>query len=209
MRKIKGFSSLIIVLIIAGAILTGEVYCFAKRGLPFQKETRSVATKEEQVGNVASIIVGLLKNKDSKKLADYVHPTKKLRLSPYANITPDDILLSSSEVEDAFNSQTVRTWGIYDGLGQPIELSFTDYYEMFIYDKNFADEGQVSINNLVGQGNTLVNTSDVYPEATFVEYYVEGNEEYGQMDWASLILVFEKEDDEWYLVGIVHNGWTI
>jgi (p)ppGpp synthase/HD superfamily hydrolase len=29
------------------------------------------------------------------------------------------------------------------------------------------------------------------------------------MDWRSLRLVFEKKNDIWYLVGIIHDQWTI
>jgi (p)ppGpp synthase/HD superfamily hydrolase len=29
------------------------------------------------------------------------------------------------------------------------------------------------------------------------------------MDWRSLRLVFEKKDDIWYIVGIIHDQWTI
>jgi hypothetical protein len=33
--------------------------------------------------------------------------------------------------------------------------------------------------------------------------------EYEGMDWRSLRLVFEKKNDIWYLVGIIHDQWTI
>ena len=29
------------------------------------------------------------------------------------------------------------------------------------------------------------------------------------MDWKSLRLVFQEKDNIWYLVGIIHDGWTI
>jgi len=29
------------------------------------------------------------------------------------------------------------------------------------------------------------------------------------MDWASLRLVFEKFKGTWWLVGVIHAGWTI
>jgi len=29
------------------------------------------------------------------------------------------------------------------------------------------------------------------------------------MDWRSLKLVFKEKDGNWYLVGVVHDEWTI
>lgn len=44
----------------------------------------------------------------------------------------------------------------------------------------------------------------------YVEYHFPGFEKkYEGKDWKSLRLVFEKKNDRWYLVGIVHDQWTI
>ena len=57
---------------------------------------------------------------------------------------------------------------------------------------------------------TLNNVAEVYPEAVTVEYHVEGSApELGGLDWRSLRLVFERVEDTWYLVGVVHDEWTI
>jgi hypothetical protein len=43
-----------------------------------------------------------------------------------------------------------------------------------------------------------------------VEYHFSGfDKKFEGMDWASLKLVFENSNNEWYLVGIVHDQWTI
>jgi hypothetical protein len=43
-----------------------------------------------------------------------------------------------------------------------------------------------------------------------MEYHFSGFEaQYEGMDWESLRLVFIQEDSTWYLVGIVHDEWTI
>lgn len=44
-----------------------------------------------------------------------------------------------------------------------------------------------------------------------VEYYVEGTLVGGQPgnDWRALRLVFELVDGRYYLVGIIHDEWTI
>ena len=62
----------------------------------------------------------------------------------------------------------------------------------------------------IGQGNSINNIAQIYPSAVTVEYHFEGfEEEYAGLDWRSLRLVFEASGGTWYLVGIVHDEWTI
>jgi hypothetical protein len=106
-------------------------------------------------------------------------------------------------------SEQVTTWGDYDGTGEPINLTFEEYYEEFVTSSDFANADQVAVNERLGQGNTINNIDAFFPEASFVEYYIPGSEEFGGMDWESLRLVFVQEDETWLLVGIVHDEWTI
>lgn len=67
----------------------------------------------------------------------------------------------------------------------------------------------MAYNEVQQLGNTIVNISDVYTEGKFIDYYFPGfNPDYGGADWASLKLVFEKYDGQWYLVCIAHGEWT-
>ncbi|QGS68387.1 hypothetical protein CV093_06840 [Oceanobacillus sp. 143] len=62
------------------------------------------------------------------------------------------------------------------------------------------------MNNIKTRGSMIVNVQEVYPDASFVSYYVEGTEQ--ELDWADLILVFEKDQDNWYLVGLAVDRYT-
>lgn len=43
-----------------------------------------------------------------------------------------------------------------------------------------------------------------------VEYYLPGeNPDYGGLDWQSLRLVFQHKEGAWYLVGVIHDEWTV
>ncbi len=173
-----------------------------------------VKTQTKQVSdldNTAKQVIEILKNKDLEQLAEFVHPIKGVRFSPYSFINvQNDIVLKPSDLKDKFNDQTVYKWGSYDGSGEPIEMTFSEYYDKFIYDKDFANSEEYSLNKVLGIGNTLVNIEEVYPNAEFVEFHFPGfNPEYEGMDWESLRLVFEKYNDGWMLVGIIHDQWTI
>jgi len=205
-KKQFGFAGIAVIIFSLLILLGGGVYFFQKGKMSLKKTPLS---PEEELRKAADEIVNALKEKNLDKVAQYVSSEKKLRFSPYSYVHSEDILLSVQEVKAAFSDSTSRHWGVYDGSGLPIDLTFSDYYKKFIFDKDFSKSSQVGVNKTIGQGNTLINIKEFYPGASFVEYHLPGTDQYGGMDWASLILVFGKEGNRWYLIGVVHNQWTI
>ncbi len=140
-----------------------------------------------------------------------MHPEKELRLSPYAYVDINkDLTFSFSEFKESFSTSMKHNFGTYDGSGEPIKLTLFEYYERFIYDEDYVASHVIGNNQTIGQGNTLNNIKQEYPEASFIEFHFTGFEpEFEGLDWKSLILVFEFFEGQWHLVGIVHNEWTI
>lgn len=171
------------------------------------------------IQNEADKILFALKNKDMAALSGYVHPQKGLRFTPYSYInTATDRLFMVSEIPDLFSGTTRYHWGSYDGSGEPMDLTFTDYCAKFVYDKDFLAAPQIVYNQVLQRGNSINNIEEVYPQGVSLEYHFSGFvAEYEGMDWESLKLVFEQEetssgqqsDAKWYLVGIIHEQWTI
>ena len=64
------------------------------------------------------------------------------------------------------------------------------------------------LNPSKSRGNIPNNIDNIYAKADFVEFYVEGQEKYGFMDWRAMRLVFEEYQGENYLVAIVSDQWT-
>jgi hypothetical protein len=159
----------------------------------------------------ATNVLTAIKNYDAGKLADAVHPDKGVRFSPYGYVDVDnDLVFTAEEVKNLANDSKTYLWGYYDGSGESIMLKFSDYYKRFIYDADFLNAEQVGYNKVLGHGNTLNNSFDVYKNSIIVEYYFSGfDPQYEGIDWRSLRLVFQKKDDIWYLVGIIHDEWTI
>jgi len=159
----------------------------------------------------AAGVLAAIKAKDMETLSQAVHPDKGVRFSPYGYVnTEHDLVFTADKIKRLPSDNTVYAWGSYDGSGEPIKLSFEGYYNKFVYDKDFLNAEEVGYNKILGKGNSLINISEVYPKAKFVEYYFPGFEpKYERMDWESLRLVFERKASVWYLVGIIHDQWTI
>lgn len=174
---------------------------------------RQVGYVGDEVAARAAETIMALKDGDMEELGSLVHPDKGVRFSPYATVnagTDGDLVFSASQVRGLMTDPTVYRWGIYDGSGLPIEATCREYYAEFVYDVDFVRPDVVGFNERVGPGSTIDNTAIVYPGGVFVEYHFEGFEQrYEGMDWRTLRLVFEEQDGVWYLVGIVHDEWTI
>ncbi len=171
---------------------------------------KSSTNVEWTVRNRAGEAVNALRNRDMTKLSELIHPDKGVRFSAYSHATEKDMTFSASQIADIFNSQQKYFWGSYDGSGDPIELTFEEYFKKFVYDRDFAGAPQVGYNKILGTGNTLVNINEFYPGCNFVEYHFPGfDPQYSGMDWVSLRFVLENKSGTWYLVGILHDQWTI
>ncbi len=175
---------------------------------PTDEGEAAVALGPEEV---ADELVLAMHNLDMETFATLVHPAKGVRFSPYAHVHVDrDLVFSADEILVLMEDDTVYEWGVFDGSGYPIEMTFQEYFHRFIYDEEFVNADEKTVNERLGAGNTLDNTNEVYPDATVVEYHFTGlDPEFEGMDWRSLRLVFEELDGKWFLVGVIHDEWTI
>ena len=166
---------------------------------------------ERTIAAVSRAAVTALGDRDFEGIATLVHPVDGVRLSPYGFVDLEsDKVLSPDELVAAAADPTRYLWGHYDGTGEPISLTFSEYYQRFVFDADYATAEQTGYDTQIGSGNTINNIADVYPGAITVEYHFSGFDPDMQgMDWRSLRLVFSRYTGKWYLVGIVHDEWTI
>lgn len=152
-----------------------------------------------------------LKSRDAVKLSSLIHPDKGVRFSPYAFVDiKRDIVLKADQIKTIFDDTTKYLWGYYDGTDEEMSFNFSDYFKQFIYNRDFASAKQIGYQRIIGRGNTINNNFEVYPDAIVVEYHFPGFDPiYDGIDWESLRLAFEEKEGVWYLVGIIHDQWTI
>lgn len=174
---------------------------------------RSLSSAEAQrlVGARAAETLAALKKRDGAALSALAHPTKGVRFTPYPFVsTARDVVLMRADLTNAYADTKTRTWGITDGKGDPITLTFSDYNTRYLYSRDFATAAKTSFNKPIGSGNSIDNTADVYPNAVLFEAYDPGPDPAMEsFRWQSLRLLFEPDGSTWYLVGIVHAEWTI
>ena len=166
-----------------------------------------------QVPALAKQVLAVLKDANYETFAGFIHPVEGIRFSPYGYIdTATAMVFSARTFLDAFSktAQTKITWGQYDGTGEPIMLTIDEYFKKFVYNADFLNASQNSLNEMIGRGNSLNNLTAIYKGCFFTEHHFPGfDQKYNGMDWCSLRLVFKNYNSKIYLVGIVHDQWTI
>ncbi len=176
-----------------------------------EKEIIKPKIAEQIIKEKAEKVISAIAARNFKELADYVHPEKGLRFTPYTYVRIEkDIVFTKKQVSNFFDNDKKYLWGYYDGSGKEIRLTPKEYYHQFIYTNDFINADKIGYNEVLSSGNMIENQFEVYENPIIVEYYFPGfKAKFGGMDWKSLRLVFEKYKDDWKLRGIIHNQWTI
>ena len=169
------------------------------------------ATMDTTLVNLTKEILTCFNNQEYKKVADYIHPTLGVRFSPYAYIdTIEDLRFTADNFAYRIDNDKIFEWGAYDGIGSTILLTLHGYIKKFVYDADFLNPEVVSVNKSSCQGNTVNNLKEIYKGCDFVESYFSGfDEARAGGDWRGLRLVFKKYNGKYYLIGIIHDEWTI
>jgi hypothetical protein len=184
-------------------------------GTPGPVRSTSSATRltptqaREVIATEARHVISAIRLKNFDQLARYVNPARGVRFSPNATIdTQQNTILSVRELRSGFRDASVRTWGYSDASGDPIRLTFSKYYRHFIYDRDFAQAPVVRFNEFAAKSTDRNNFWEIYPNAISVEYYFPPSTPKSN-DWAALRLAFERQAGKWFLVGVVHDAWTM
>ncbi|MBE2225950.1 MAG: hypothetical protein IAE93_01345 [Ignavibacteria bacterium] len=171
----------------------------------------SSAENDSAVIALTGDVLAVIKERDFDKLTGYIHPIEGIRFSPYAYIdTSKDAAGSPSGFRLNAYSDQKRIWGSYDGTGDPIDMTVKEYFNRFVYDVDFLNAEKTTFNSKSSHGTDLDNLADIYPGCVYTESYFSGfDEKFGGMDWRALRLVYKEYEGKFYLVGIIHDEWTI
>lgn len=155
-------------------------------------------------------LLDAIMTEDFETVADYAHPEEGVRFSPYVFVQADDQVFHRDELINWLADETVYLWGQEDGTGHPIEETTRDYFDRYLNNHDYLNPDEQVYNSDQNRGNTLNNIHEFFPDASYTEYYVSGDEEqYAGMDWGSNILVMQQYEGDWYLIAVVNDEWTI
>jgi hypothetical protein len=169
----------------------------------------SAAYSNRALVDMAYEVLELIKNQDYISLSQLIHPEKGVTFTPYSYVTGNN-RFSADDLRQAAANNASHNWGEYDGSGNPIIMTFEEYFARFVYNENYIDAPVIGVNHIVNTGNAIENVMEFYPEAQFVEFHFPSiDPEFLGLDWCTLKLVFEQYDDSLKLVAIIHSEWTI
>lgn len=172
------------------------------------KNDSIVLNKEDVLKKLNDEILESLNSKNYAQFSQFIHPKKGVTFSMYSYVEEDDKKFSRSDFERYISTNTKFTWGEQDGTGDLLVVPIREYLEDHTYTKDFT-KSKYYFNEFKGSGNSINNIKKTYPDLNFTENYIAGSEKYGGMDWKSLIFVWEKLNDKYYIVAMVKNSWTI
>ncbi|MBW7676480.1 hypothetical protein [Chryseobacterium chendengshani] len=166
-------------------------------------------SKKEDLRKINDEILIILKNKNYKSFAEFIHPEKGVRFSMYAFTSiNEDKHFTKPDFIKYQPTKTIFTWGARDGSGDPYKATVNQYLKDWVFVKDFTN-ASYSANEFQAGGNSLNNLKEIYPDTDFTENYIQGTGKNNEMDWNTLRLIFEEFQGKYYLVAVVNDRWTI
>ena len=185
-----------------GSIGAGWVAVSFIQAVPSAVRTEGIP---DSIASVAALeIIGELS--DRSALAGRVGPDGVLFSSDGFVDVDNDVVLSASELA---SDTGTRVWGVQDGTGDPVESTIAEFLASLAATGAITATEVIGHDVIVGRGNTIVNTAEVYPDAKIVEFHNTGTELYGGLDWTSVRVVLDTSGPEPVLLALIADSWTI
>jgi hypothetical protein len=171
---------------------------------------QSGLSQQDSIKATGRQVLVLLKDRNYNELSKYFS-SEGVRFSPYGYIdTLNSKKLTPADFLSSIAKNWVLTWGVADGIGDPIKLNVKSYLNRFVYNADYLSAEAVGYDQVLKTGNSKHNHEQLYPKHHFIDYHFSGfDQKLEGMDWATLRLIFEKRDGQYFLVAIVHDQWTI
>ena len=201
--------------LIAGVLISGILFWatgYSIFGKPREKPLQYDDVTNASLTALAFDILENIRDGDYRELSQVVHPSYGLLFSPSSTVTLSTNKCFSAGQVAAFGTDTnVYVWGVYDGSGEPIEMTPAGYFAEFVYDRDYANATVIGVNHVVKSGNALENMAEVFPDILYVDFHFPCSDKNtaDSTNWSSLRLGFEEYNGSLMLMAILHSGWTV
>jgi len=198
--------------IITGILIAGMIYTFTGFSIFGAYQRKTVAIDEAESADMTMLayrVLEYIKDEDFTALSHIVHPDYGVVFSPYATINlSTDRRFSVEQIAMLGSDNDTYVWGIYNGSGEPIELTPAEYFEKFVSAADFINAPIIGINHIIRSGNALENITDIFPGVNFIDFHIPGGESADELSWSSLRLGFEEYDGYFHLIVVIYSTWT-
>lgn len=213
----KSFPMLLLLLccVIIGVVLSSAIFAFT--GFSIFGKNRDVSSAPADVNNSAELtalaykVLEYIKCGDFESLSNTAHPEFGVVFSPCATVTLSTNRCFRPEQIAVFGDDSnVYVWGVRNGSGEPIEMTPSDYFASFVFDKDYTAAGVIGVNHVVKSGNALENIAEVFNDVRFVDFHMSGagRDSPDDLGWSSLRLGFEEYGGVLMLTVILNSRWT-
>jgi hypothetical protein len=210
------FSSVLIVLLLVACESSNEPN-------PNPENTDSLVVEEPQLPEEseeeplsllesADLVLKALSTYSFDDLIMFQTEKKDIIFSPYLTFKKEDAACFSPEaLKENKKADAVLYWGIQDGTGNPINLTVEKYFERYVYrDDYLSEKAKILENNIETLGSSINIIPEVFPNHEYVSYYLPPEEDdIAEMSWKTLILVFERINNELKIKAVINHEWTI
>ena len=198
--------------VIAGMLIANALYVFTGFSV-FNNQKNDVPAEDTAHADMTMLafdILEYIKDDDFVALSRIVHPEYGVILSPYATINlSTDRWFNADQIALFGTDTSVYVWGVYNGSGEPIVLTTSEYFSQFVPAALHMKSPILGINQIVRSGNALENMIDIFPDIQFVDFHIPGGEQIEELEWSSLRLGFEEYEGHLRLMAIVYSKWTV
>ena len=215
-KSLKTILTAVLIAVIALSVVFAALSIITGRS-PFKKgasrgdvvPVKSDVSDEELI-SYARELINVIKKDDYRSVAEVVHPEYGVIFSPYATVNLSvDRCFTKDQVAEFAHDSKMYLWGVYDGSGEPIELTPEKYFERFVFDVDFSTCETFGVDEVIRTGNSLENIDDIFPTARYVDCFMPDPADPEGWDWRSLRFVFEEYDGTLFLTAIIHSENTM
>jgi len=172
------------------------------RYLSFGKKKRSQSSSLARV--TADHILHALQADAYARLAPYIHPSKGVILTEMVSFADAHRLhFTRASFARALKGDKLFYWGDTYGRGDPIRMSLVTYLN------HLTQQQTPSKVKTLSKSEKNFPSNDTSMRQGFEYYWFKQKSKTREYDWRGVVLILERYQDAWYLVGVMRDYWTI
>lgn len=155
-------------------------------------------------------VLSILRNLDdvgSDSLANYIHPKKGVVMTWHVLFGgKEDLTFTQSDIKNLEKNRSKKNhWGYTYGRGDEVRMSLYDYIQQLTKPLKYFKISKVKrVRNLKGFHCPTRSQCKGYEI-----FWIDENSKTPEYDWQGLVMVLEKYQGTWYVVGLLRDRWTI